>query len=210
MRKPGAALIQWVILGAGQSVRFGSHKLLAETHRGRLIGHVLSSFEEAGANPTLVIRAEDLALYSYCRKEYPSLTLATCPDSIATQGMGHTLAWAARNQWPADCEWMGVALADMPDLQPMTLRLLLEAIHADATSDIIAPTYLGRPGHPVLFRRNLGSSLVRLSGDRGARSILQSSANSRLVDVNDPGIHRDIDTRTDWLNWQKSVRKGTL
>jgi molybdenum cofactor cytidylyltransferase len=64
--------------------------------------------------------------------------------------------------------------------------------------DLIAPTYLGRRGHPVLFGATWFPDLRALSGDEGARALLEN-AGARLarIPVEDPGIHIDVDRPED-------------
>ena len=45
----------------------------------------------------------------------------------------------------------------------------------------------------MLFARALAPQFLALTGDRGAKEILQQS-DITLVDVNDPGILKDYDT----------------
>jgi len=82
-----------------------------------------------------------------------------------------------------------VALADMPYVQPRTLREIAAAIRKD---NLIVPTYDGRPGHP----RGIGSThrdaLLQLDGDRGAQVLFAAHPVLELA-LNDPGVLQDID-----------------
>src|SRR5947208_4959013 len=66
--------------------------------------------------------------------------------------------------------WL-VALADMPWIKPSTIRTLAAALTAGA--DIVAPSYNGERGHPVGFARRHYAALSALTGDEGARAIVQ-------------------------------------
>ncbi len=112
----------------------------------------------------------------------------------ASEGMGASLAHAIAQTSEA-AGWL-VALADMPYLKPSTIKSLLDALRAGA--DIAAPLYNGRRGNPVAFSCAHLSHLLALSGDVGARSLLQDY-HVRLVEVNDPGVHLDIDLPQDLL-----------
>jgi molybdenum cofactor cytidylyltransferase len=89
--------------------------------------------------------------------------------------------------------WL-VALGDMPWVEPDTLRRLADALAGGAT--IAAPVMHGRRGNPVGFGRVHLEALLALSGDQGARRLLQTCPVTE-VEVTDPGIFRDIDTLTD-------------
>jgi molybdenum cofactor cytidylyltransferase len=118
--------------------------------------------------------------------------VTTCAD--AADGMGATLAHAVQQSMHA-AGWI-VALADMPYLKPATIRALLDALRDGA--DIAAPVHEGRRGNPVAFGRVHLPALLQLSGDVGARRLLQDYP-VQLVEVNDPGIHIDIDRPQDLL-----------
>jgi molybdenum cofactor cytidylyltransferase len=114
----------------------------------------------------------------------------TCTD--ADEGMGATLAHAVRQRVDA-AGWI-VALADMPYLKPATIRALLNALRDGA--DIAAPSHGGQRGNPVGFSRLHLDELLQLSGDVGARRLLNAYP-VQWVEVDDPGIHFDIDRPQD-------------
>lgn len=92
----------------------------------------------------------------------------------------------------ASCDAFFVALGDMPHVAPETISHLIQTMiqhHAVA----VAPAYQGCRGHPVLFSRALVPQLLTLTGDKGARAILQH-IDIMLIDVDDPGILKDYDT----------------
>lgn len=91
--------------------------------------------------------------------------------------------------------WL-IALADMPFILPSTIDAVVKALREGAP--IAAPVQDGRRGHPVGFSREYYDELAALSGDVGAKEILHRDLN-RIVSValDDPGIHRDVDTPQD-------------
>ena len=63
---------------------------------------------------------------------------------------------------------------------------------------ICVPTWRGRRGHPVGFGKAYFDALRGLSGDRGARALLEVHADAVVaVPVEDAGILQDVDTRED-------------
>jgi molybdenum cofactor cytidylyltransferase len=56
----------------------------------------------------------------------------------------------------------------------------------------------GRRGHPVGFAASCRDELLGLTGDAGARGVLQRHAAEVVaVEVDDPGILQDVDTAQD-------------
>jgi molybdenum cofactor cytidylyltransferase len=128
------------------------------------------------------------------RAELQAIGCEVISCAHAADGMGATLAHAVQQSMHAG-GWV-VALADMPYLKPGTILALLDALRSGA--DIAAPVYRGRRGNPVAFSRIHLSDLLQLSGDVGARSLLQNYP-VQWVQVDDPGIHLDIDRPQDLL-----------
>ncbi|MCS0587940.1 NTP transferase domain-containing protein [Massilia norwichensis] len=118
--------------------------------------------------------------------------VTVCPD--ADTGMAASLVQAIRHSLSHDPQAWLVALGDMPHVAPATLRLLADALAAGA--GIAAPVLDGRRGNPVGFGRVHLDALLALSGDQGARRLLQTCPVAEIA-VTDPGIFRDIDTPAD-------------
>jgi molybdenum cofactor cytidylyltransferase len=178
-----------VLLAAGSASRFGGGKLLAALPDGTPIGvAALESLVEAVDAAVAVVRPHDDALAAALSAR--GARVSACPHAAA--GIGVSLAWGIRAA-PVAAAWL-IALADMPWVQPATLVGIVEALRRGAP--IAAPSRLGRRGHPVGFAAELYAELIALSGDEGARPIL---ARHRvvLIETEDAGILRDVDTRQD-------------
>ncbi|MGH8856128.1 MAG: nucleotidyltransferase family protein, partial [Telluria sp.] len=116
--------------------------------------------------------------------------VTVCPD--ADTGMGTSLVHAIRHALPAD-GWL-VALGDMPFVRETTLAALRDALLAGA--DIAVPVHAGQRGNPVAFGARHLDELLALGGDQGARRLLRTHPVTE-VEVDDPGILRDIDSPSD-------------
>jgi len=108
---------------------------------------------------------------------------------------------------PESVGWLLIALGDMPDVAPSTIKALL-ARAAITRARILIPAWKGRRGNPVLWHRSLFPRLKGLSGDEGARQLLPRLAESvEEVPVEDPGITLDIDTEDRLAERRKNGRK---
>lgn len=125
------------------------------------------------------------------------IAVSKCAD--AASGMAASLTHGLR-QTPDALGWI-IALGDMPFVRPDTIASLVNALRQGA--DIAVPCYRGRRGNPVAFSRHHLGLLLQLSGDTGARRLLQAHP-LQEVDVDDPGICRDIDTVADLRNCRHS------
>ena len=116
--------------------------------------------------------------------------VAVCDD--AADGMASSLVHAL--SLTRDASGWVIALADMPRVQPSTITALIDAVCAGA--HIAAPSYHGLRGNPVAFGPAHLPHMLRLSGDEGARRLLQTYFVTEIM-VEDPGVRLDIDTVAD-------------
>ncbi|MFC4549677.1 MULTISPECIES: nucleotidyltransferase family protein [Halorussus] len=93
------------------------------------------------------------------------------------------------------------ALGDMPLVSVETVDALAAAYREGRAADgeepgIVVPRYEGERGNPVLFDARYFDALAAVEGDRGGRRLVESEPVAR-VDVDDPGVRRDVDTVSD-------------
>ncbi|MDR5866142.1 nucleotidyltransferase family protein [Halomonas koreensis] len=195
MNRPGPDVAA-VILAAGASRRFGAEdKRRARLPSGQtLLAATVARAAAAFPRLRVVLRHDDdpaaLGLA-------PGTPLIRAPH--AADGLGASLADAfaalAGDAELAGVEAAAVLLGDMPALAPETLTRLAD--HA-TPARIVRPRHAGRPGHPVLFGRDFWGELTGLDGDQGARGVIARHRDHCLeLEVDDPGIHLDIDAAAD-------------
>ena len=188
-----APAVAALMLAAGYSRRFGGDKRRATLADGRsLLAASLalpcSMLEEVW----LVLRSDE----ALTELELPrGVHIVQNPSSA--QGIGHSLAAGAeRLLAESNADAVAIFLAAMPSIRRDSLETLISHSRAN---NIVLPSYQGKRGHPVLFGRDFWPQLTSLSGDAGARAVLQSNAQVvQLVELDAPGVLQDIDTREDW------------
>lgn len=180
-----------ILLAAGGSRRFGSHKLLAPLVDGMPLAITAARRLIAVLPESLaVVRPGDSKLAALLKGQ--GFGIIECAQ--ADQGMGHSLAAGIAAAHDADA-WL-IMLADMPYIQEMTIRRLVELLASGV--ELIVPFYKGQRGHPVGFAAKFGPELLALYGDTGAREILsRHPASLKSMDVDDLGILADVDTPAD-------------
>ena len=100
---------------------------------------------------------------------------------------------------PSDIDGALICLGDMPHVRPDTVRRIVAAFRPSEGADIRVPVHRGRRGHPVLFGRRLFGELRALTGDTGARALMETfQAHVVEVPVDDGGILKDYDTPEDF------------
>ncbi|APA87507.1 nucleotidyltransferase family protein [Paraburkholderia sprentiae WSM5005] len=188
-----ASLATGVLLAAGVGSRFDPHglrnKLLAPLPDGTPVAHEAAHrLLRVVTRVVAVVRPGSDALARALNDAGCDVVFA----ASAGRGMGSSLA--AGIDASDDAEGWIVALADMPRIALPTIEAVARALGNGAP--LVAPFYDGQRGHPVGFGSGHRDALLALDGDTGAKALLSSHALTR-IDVDDPGILRDVDTPED-------------
>lgn len=189
--------VHGLLLAAGRSTRFGDDKLRAPLPDGPYRGlplaiGALRAMRKALTEVYVVMRPNAVELQAQFEREHARVVIAT----HAARGMGSSLA-AGVAAIPAG-RAIVVALADMPWIDPSTIARVAQALRDGAS--IAAPRYRGERGHPVGFSPAHREALLVLAGDEGAHEILAAHRDALvLLDVEDPGVLRDVDRPADLL-----------
>lgn len=195
-----------LLLAAGASSRMGGTDKLLEKLDGEPLVRRMARHALASGLPLWV------ALPKAPHPRHGALDdLPLTPVEVAdaAMGMAHSIR-AGINALPAHCEAVMILPADMPELDTGDLARMQAAWRAAPEGTTLRATGAdGRPGHPVIFPACLFPSLAALSGDRGARALLDDPARQlRLVAL--PGRHAltDLDTPEDWARWRALRRSA--
>ncbi len=185
-----------VVLAGGASKRMGrANKLLAKFKGAALVHRAVESALRSDAAEVIVVTGHeaDLVRQALSGLDVRFIHNPAYPEGLSTSlraGIGvvsRTLAGAV------------VLLGDMPRLKAATVNALIERFSADDDAMICQPAYEGRPGNPILWPREFFSDILDIWGDTGARQLLERyAARVSLVEVDDPGIHFDIDEPGDF------------
>lgn len=186
-----AASICGILLAAGASKRFGSDKLLHPLAGGTPVAAAaLANLRSVIPHVIAVVRPGVPVLENLLSEA--GATVIPCIN--ADEGMGASLATAVGAS--GDVAGWVIALADMPYIRPETIGKIAASLAAGAA--IVAPAYRGERGHPVGLSARFRRQLEALRGDEGARSVLKENPGLvKLIEVDDPGVCRDIDTPDD-------------
>ncbi|MYE86726.1 MAG: nucleotidyltransferase family protein [Gammaproteobacteria bacterium] len=173
-----------VILAAGFARRFGSDKRQWPMPDGRTLLESTLALYNGFESVFLVLRPED--------NDWAQ-GLGGCTKVFAAEahlGMGHSLAAGITAAKGFDGAF--VALGDMPWVEASTLGTLRQGL-SDRNA-IVRPFHNGNPGHPVGFGQAHFEALMNLSGDQGAKVVLDQNRQRIIaIDVVDAGVIRDLD-----------------
>ena len=187
---------QGILLAAGQGTRFDASGKL-----NKLLQPLSSGLTVAGSSAAnmLSVLPSTIAVISPGADPLAALLMsAGCEITVcldAQNGLASSLVHALQHASPNCAGWV-IALADMPFVQAESIAAIVLALNNGA--GIAVPTFLGKRGNPVGFSRQYLPQLLTLTGDRGAKSLLETFPVTEVA-VNDTGIFKDIDVPKDLL-----------
>ncbi len=191
-------MIAAVILAAGAARRFGKQKLLAPVGDRPLIRWTVEEVLASGVDRTVVVLGREA---EEVRASLADLPLDFVVNPRFTEGMS-TSVRAGVAALDASATGAFMVLGDQPVPREVLQRLL--RAHLASRLPIVAPSYRGHRGNPVLFDSSLFDELRRLEGDRGARGLVERNPGRRLLvpfshapppDIDTPEEHAALATR---------------
>ncbi|UYV39425.1 nucleotidyltransferase family protein [Rhodobacteraceae bacterium D3-12] len=193
-----------LIPAAGASSRMGGRdKLLEQVDGTPLLARQVARALATGAE-VLVTVSQDHPARKAALAPLASARLHLC-EIDGREGMAVSLregaAWAIERGLSA----LMVVLADMPELETEDFTALLDAATEAPGSVIRAASATGVAGHPVIIPQRLFEGLRSVTGDAGARGVLQGEQ-VRLTPRSGNRAVTDLDTPEDWARWRAARR----
>jgi molybdenum cofactor cytidylyltransferase len=186
-----------IVPAAGKAERFGGGKLLAALRGEPLLNHTLRSLLEGGvARVIVVVPPKDGTHYpaATMKKATPLLSdhrVAIAVNQDPSRGMLSSIQAGLSG---AVGDLFVVLPGDMPYVKPATVAAIIEA--AQETGLIVSPRHQGKRGHPIVIPGRLRAAIVKAPVSWTLQEVLLPEAQNRIeIDVEDPGILRDVDTR---------------
>ena len=183
-----------IILSAGESSRMGRDKALLSYHGSTFLNHIVSLFVSR-LDPVVVV------LGHHAEPIRSTLKLSRKSQVVINDhyklGMLSSLQEGIRAM-PSGTGAAMFTLVDHPAVEAATLdRLIAEWRQTQAA--LVIPRFEERRGHPVIASRAILDELLRLPSDASPKSVVQlHRERTRFVDVEDPGVLRDIDLPSDY------------
>ena len=181
-----------IVLAAGRSSRMAPHhKLLLPDRDGRpmvarVVDHVLAS----AARPVIVVTGHRAAEVqgALAGRDVQFVHAAAFADGLSASlraGLAAVPPGAAAL----------VCLGDMPLVTGTILDTLIDAYDPAEGRAIVAPAHQGRIGNPVLWGPGYHAEIAALTGDAGARRLLDRHADAVMtIETGSDAVLRDFDT----------------
>lgn len=198
--------IATIVLAAGGSTRLGGQPKQLLTHNGQtLIRQITQSVLSLKTGPVFVVLgANDKQI----RPELADLPITVTVNTDWREGLASSLRSGLQILPDESIDAFLVVLTDQPHVTTDLLHQLIST-HQQTGKGIVACRY-GESGHlgvPALFAIGYKAKFLALSGDIGARKLIQQYLDD-CADVAFPLAAVDLDTWQDVAQWRESERFG--
>lgn len=180
-----------LILAAGASRRMGTPKALLELDGATFLDRLIAALRQQ-CDPVLVVLGHHADRIRGGIRRADEVRWVENPEP--ERGQLSSLQCGLR-QVPEGCDGVLFTPVDYPAVRPSTVTTLAASFRkAGAEVAVLAPTFESRHGHPVGIARALIDEFLGLPPTATARDIIHRHADrTRYVEVDDPGILRDVD-----------------
>ena len=183
-----------VVTAAGSAERFGGKKLLAPVNGEPLLDHTIRSLLDGGVTEVIVVVSADTR--RELARDVSAMNDARVrpienPDP--SRGMFSSIRIGVAE---ATGDALLVLPGDMPFVRPETVRAVIAKYRERPA--VVSPRYKGKRGHPVVMPLSLRDEIAAKPPTANLHEVLKLHPDEPVhVDVNDAGVVRDVDTRSD-------------
>jgi len=188
---PPGPRIAALLLAAGKSKRMGANKMLAEIDGRPMVARTAQRLLASRARPIIAVLGNQADEVDAALGKLPVERVRN-PDFA--DGLSTSLK-RGLDALPADIDGIVVCLGDMPLIAGRDIERLIAAFNPLEGRAIVVPTRRGRRGNPILWSRQFFAEMMTLSGDQGARRLIEEHADLVAeIEMDSDAILIDIDT----------------
>jgi len=187
-------VISAILLAAGQSKRMnGENKLAKEIQGIALIKLSVKNILASSINELIIVLGHQKEIIEKLIDRNEKLKFVFNKDF--ENGMSSSIKTGVNNL-SEKTEAFFICLGDMPMINHDIYNQLIKSID---NKKIIVPTYKGQQGNPVLFDKSMKEKVIDISGDVGAKKILELNKDKILnLEINDQNITKGFNTQGDF------------
>jgi molybdenum cofactor cytidylyltransferase len=190
--RPRAAKVAAIVLAAGRSSRMGAlNKLLVGVNGKPMLRHVLDAVLAAGIAPAIVVTGHE---HERIAAALQGLSVTLVHNADYARGLSTSLKTGLAAV-PDSADAALICLGDMPCVTAGDIRKLIGAFVPHDSRTIVVPTRKGKRGNPVLWARQFFAEMQGVTGDVGARHLIDAHPESVAeIEMAGDGVLTDIDT----------------
>ena len=184
-----------IILAAGNSSRMGEPKQLMMYKNKTFLQHIIGEAKSANLEPVICVTGYQSELIT---KSITGMGVSIIYNQLWRDGMGTGIAAGIKQLLLSDVDSVILAVSDQPHVSSDLFSSML-ALKDQSGKRIVACSYAGTLGTPVLFDKDYFNQLKSLSGNQGAKNIVKLN----IPDVCPIEFEKgriDIDTKEDYEN----------
>lgn len=203
------SVVYAVLLAAGQSRRFDDgNKLLADTGGKPMVRHVAEGIVASRADGVIVVTGFEKRKIA---KALKGLDLKFVENEHYLYGLASSIRTGI-GALPEEADGAMICLADMPSLTTSVIDTLVQVFRKLGAERIVYPRRTdGTQGNPVIWPRAYFDKLMSLTGDAGAKEVLEKNIDdAEGLKVTAEKMLDDIDTPDDLENWNRSASKKKM
>ena len=187
-------MISAILLAAGQSKRMnGENKLTKNIQGTPLINHAVKNILASSINELIIVLGYQKEIVEKLIDKTEKIKFVFNKDFES--GMASSVK-AGLNHLSKNTEAFFICLGDMPMVGHDIYNQLIKS---KGNKEIIVPTYKGQQGNPVLFDKSMKETVMNITGDVGAKKILEFNKDKILnLEINDQNITKGFNTRDDF------------
>jgi molybdenum cofactor cytidylyltransferase len=182
-----------IILAAGSSTRMGEPKQLMMFKNKTFLQHIIDEAKDAELNPVICVTGFQSDLITNSISIMGALIVY---NEHWSEGMGSGISTGIKQLLHSDVDSVILAVSDQPYVSSDLFRTMA-GWKEKSGKGIVACTYAGTLGTPVLFTKDYFDRLKSLNGNQGAKNIVKMN----LPDVCPVEFEKgsvDIDTKQDY------------
>jgi len=188
-------MISAVVLAAGRAERMGEQKLFLPLHHKPVLQWVLEGALASNLHEVTCVVRDLKAMRQRITLAHDRLHWLV--NYGADRGQSSSVI---AGLWAIDPRSEGALFlsGDQPLVHKDLIDSLIERFE-NSSAWIVAPCFRGEARNPVLFRRDLFPELLRLTGDRGGRLLIEKHKNrTAFVEWKEEMAFVDLDVREDY------------
>lgn len=193
-----------MILAAGEASRMGKAKMLLPFKEKTILEKILDEVLVLNPNILSIVTGRyHQEISSVIQNDGVHLVY----NADYQKGMSSSIqkGLSAMQQQCRDMQFLFILVADQPFLNQALLQSMIQ-LHQESKKGLIAASYQGVAGTPLLLSAKYFEELDQLKGDKGARVILHHYPDDlETVDFEMGGL--DIDTVSDYERFSEMLKK---
>jgi molybdenum cofactor cytidylyltransferase len=189
-----------IILAAGASTRMGQSKQLLPVEGQPLLLRTVDAAISSLAKKIVVVLGANESNHKAILQN-PLINIVS--NNEWQKGMGGSIKAGLRYLIETTTlQTVIILVCDQPLLNPEHINKLITEYH-NSKKPIVASSYAGTSGVPVLFEQRCFSDLLNLADDQGAKKIIQQHS-EWVANVSFPAGEIDLDTLEDYNSFLKT------